>query len=979
MFLTLYYILATYLQAWRIKSICTKIRQKLADKTSVVFYNVPSEVNDISTTTATSDLCTNRALARISDVMWLRGSQRGCSLVPMQKVFLGPWVSFPDPPNLLPFEVSFGEEQLEVDQKCAVHLLLETDIVPSQECDESEAVMVEHYGRPLAWKVDSHFAILLESDVHHFTKLVMTTFMQNNLIINDKLPLLRIESIICEGEPQPFHLLKNHLRKQQTCRAMRHLNMKEWEKHLTGLRSLSILANQATEYEYNKNRTEGKSGIVKPDLIPSKKIDDVEPATRTSPARSLSPKQIEPDEIVEIKHTSLNDSKHSTPHASPMKSIRSGSSTPLKSSTTVDSGFTSQPPPETNRLPEVADMVTNNTTREEESVSVSKDHTQRPPLVRKKGSLSDCKPPNVVVYSESISARDSAISTLKDILEVDVYTIYPLTAQQAQQRIWMDNTCLLIICGPVKKDIGNILLDYFLKGGKVLSLCSDMLHIILPTYRTAEVREHELVQFSYGKWQKVKMMHHIFCYQPSPVKKHFSNDSDEPTPPSSKKPALVCPRSIEVQDLEGEVHSLDVKVLGTEETWNTPSLLLASSMKTCGKFVFSQVHLESDPSQFEADESKYAILKQNNKARLEIFSDLLKSQLNINVKQDFNSTDVEKLYKAAYFLGRHESKFELLDRLKSSMVSENMINTPKLNIKFCDKNETPPKASSTLLPIMIHSCPEDFSTVDYFDNLKSNNVGRLVIYAPIMTSSMHIINGLTLTNGIAVIPRRQTSAQGRTSNQWLSPEGCLMFSLQFHIPLETVLGQHISIFQHLIGVAMIHSIINEAGYKNIDIGLKWPNDIYANGVSKIGGILVNAQIVDKMAICNAGCAINLSNSKPTTCVNDLIKDYNRSANKNLPLLTYEKTLASIFTEIEYLMDKVQNEGISQLKGMYYRYWLHSNQDITIMDASGDKRQGKISEIDDYGFLKVQLASGRMESVQPDGNSFDMLRGLILPK
>lgn len=62
-----------------------------------------------------------------------------------------------------------------------------------------------------------------------------------------------------------------------------------------------------------------------------------------------------------------------------------------------------------------------------------------------------------------------------------------------------------------------------------------------------------------------------------------------------------------------------------------------------------------------------------------------------------------------------QSKFELLDRLKSSMVSENMINTPKLNIKFCDKNETPPKASSTLLPIMIHSCPEDFSTVDYFD------------------------------------------------------------------------------------------------------------------------------------------------------------------------------------------------------------------------------------------------------------------------
>lgn len=115
------------------------------------------------------------------------------------------------------------------------------------------------------------------------------------------------------------------------------------------------------------------------------------------------------------------------------------------------------------------------------------------------------------------------------------YTIYPLTAQQAKTKIWIDNTTLLVVCGYVAPDVGDILTEYFLRGGKMLSLCSDVLHIVLPTFRThAEVREHELVQFSYGRWQKVKMMHHIFCYQPSPVKKHFSTDSDEPQMP--KKP-----------------------------------------------------------------------------------------------------------------------------------------------------------------------------------------------------------------------------------------------------------------------------------------------------------------------------------------------------------------------------------------------------------------------------------------------------------
>lgn len=54
--------------------------------------------------------------------------------------------------------------------------------------------------------------------------------------------------------------------------------------------------------------------------------------------------------------------------------------------------------------------------------------------------------------------------------------------------------------------------------------------------------------------------------------------------------ALVCPpRSIELKDLKGHLHQLDVKVLGTEETWNTPSLLLAKNQKSGGSAVFSQV------------------------------------------------------------------------------------------------------------------------------------------------------------------------------------------------------------------------------------------------------------------------------------------------------------------------------------------------------------------------------------------------------
>lgn len=104
--------------------------------------------------------------------------------------------------------------------------------------------------------------------------------------------------------------------------------------------------------------------------------------------------------------------------------------------------------------------------------------------------------------------------------------------------------------------------------------------------------------------------------------------------------------------------------------------------------------------------------------------------------------------------------------------------------------------------------------------------------------------------------------------------------------------------------------------------MKWPNDIYANGITKIGGLIVNSQLLQNNAICNIGCALNVNNSNPTLCINDLIKDYNRNYNKNLSLLEYEKTFAQIFTEIEKLLERVQNGDLALLYELYYKYWLH---------------------------------------------------------
>lgn len=148
-------------------------------------------------------------------------------------------------------------------------------------------------------------------------------------------------------------------------------------------------------------------------------------------------------------------------------------------------------------------------------------------LKRKKRNSDGCKPPNVLVYSESNDIRTNVISTIKQILHPDRYTIYELKTEQLKNSFWIDNTTLLIVCGTISAQLGSVLMEYFLCGGKMLCLCSDVLNMVLPIYRTAEVRESELVQFSYGHWHRIQLMHHIFCYHSSPIKKHFSLDEPE--------------------------------------------------------------------------------------------------------------------------------------------------------------------------------------------------------------------------------------------------------------------------------------------------------------------------------------------------------------------------------------------------------------------------------------------------------------------
>jgi biotin--protein ligase len=172
--------------------------------------------------------------------------------------------------------------------------------------------------------------------------------------------------------------------------------------------------------------------------------------------------------------------------------------------------------------------------------------------------------------------------------------------------------------------------------------------------------------------------------------------------------------------------------------------------------------------------------------------------------------------------------------------------------------------------------------------------------------------------------------------------------------------------------------------------VKWPNDIYA-GEEKIGGILVESRIEGQKAIVNVGIGVNVANPHPTVCLNSLMPavgqpnssavDKKGKSPGSSAAFRVETVIAKTLTKLEELLDNVEKEPIERLLDLYQQNWIHSSEDeVSVEMTEGVFSTCQILGVDEYGFLRaVQVDTGNVFSVRPDGNSFDITNKLIAIK
>ncbi|XP_051500158.1 biotin--protein ligase isoform X2 [Apus apus] len=564
------------------------------------------------------------------------------------------------------------------------------------------------------------------------------------------------------------------------------------------------------------------------------------------------------------------------------------------------------------------------------------------------------KPPNVLIYLGSGTTKvkfEQVKSILQECIDADSYTIYQLREEQVLKAPWTDNSLLLIIATeePISEENYKQFMKFLSKGGKILGFSSSFTCDGIQIKRKNKLKKtvHELVV---SKMDSTEIQLNLLlsgCVFEEVVKEDTS------------KVKTLC-----------RLNNADKDAVIVHLTYGDSG----------GEAILSQAHLELDINSMDVQtEEDFNLLKISNTKRYEVLKEIL-----ISLGLSCELSEIPMLTPIYLLSSDEEVHLAFLKWLEGNVDAEGLRASSKVSLKFVSSCESKIEITPSLMPVITEMgsfSSEHFSLKTYQQNLQTKKLGKILLFTEVTTTTMNLLDGLMFElpeeMGLIAIAVRQTQGKGRGGNVWLSPLGCALSTLHITIPLHSNLGQRIPFIQHLVSLAVVESVRSIPGYEDIELRVKWPNDIYYSDLMKLGGVLVNSTLVETTFHILIGFGFNVNNSNPTICINDLITKFNKEERTELKPLTPDCLIARTVTVLERLIDIFQEKGPNGVLPRYYKYWVHSGKQVRLHSEEGPIAW--IVGIDDYGFLQVHEEGKGVESVHPDGNSFDMLRNLIVPK
>ncbi len=221
--------------------------------------------------------------------------------------------------------------------------------------------------------------------------------------------------------------------------------------------------------------------------------------------------------------------------------------------------------------------------------------------------------------------------------------------------------------------------------------------------------------------------------------------------------------------------------------------------------------------------------------------------------------------------------------------------------------------------------------------------------------------------GLLYLTDEQVGGRGRLNRDWYAPPGSsLLLSLLFRpgSVLAPIQAQRLTM---LTALALADAI---RARTDLEISLKWPNDLVWEDGRKLAGILTELEFEeDKVAWAVVGVGLNVNIDFETASARS-------TGNGGPPLSQIATSLSMILGEdtadlrlpiLQSFLFNVERRYKALQQGeLPHREWRERlvglGEPITIFNLDGGKLEGTLVDVDENGALLIEQADGSLETV-----------------
>jgi BirA family biotin operon repressor/biotin-[acetyl-CoA-carboxylase] ligase len=218
-----------------------------------------------------------------------------------------------------------------------------------------------------------------------------------------------------------------------------------------------------------------------------------------------------------------------------------------------------------------------------------------------------------------------------------------------------------------------------------------------------------------------------------------------------------------------------------------------------------------------------------------------------------------------------------------------------------------------------------------------------------------------LDGPLLLIAESQTAGRGRAGRAWHSDPGAgLTFSLawRFRLPLQALAGLPLA-----VGVALAKAL----ALLDVEIRLKWPNDVLKDG-NKLAGILIETAPVagtDQAIWAVIGVGLNLAIPQRMRTQMSTQMSTQLGCPAALPALDCNLLMAALLDGLSEALLQFEAAGFSAFAADWSRLHAYQGRQVSILDGGRILHEGVAIGVDNSGRLLLQTATGQVAVMAGD--------------